>query len=169
MLYYVLAIVVVLAFSTWMLRSYIASAAWRTTPGVILEAGVNQYKSNVSALSAERYYAMKFEAIIKYRYTWNGTDYQSDQVYAGFPAVFEDRKTADDIVSRFQPGNPVDVFVNPTNPASACLITSAGTRLTGYFILATTVLFGVGMVIVVIMIVTGRLDITRWLEKLRSE
>lgn len=165
MYWYLAILAVVVALAVWGLSRFLSSSHWQTVPGRVLTNQVFESSESQGALSKERGVTFRYEVKITYEYEVNGQRYESRKVYAGFPAAFENPKTASQVAARFPLNAAISVYVNPRNPADACLVTPGPV---GWKSLASIIMFLVVVVVVitaVILVVTGRFDLQAFLQR----
>ncbi len=97
------------AFSNYSIGTQLAD--WEGTEGEIVQ-------STTDIDWFHRGYQIK--PVLVYKYRFKGKDYQNNRISFPEPGSFSEEH-AKAYIAPYPVGNPVEVFVDPSNPASACL------------------------------------------------
>lgn len=92
------------------------SMHWRETQGTVVDSQtewLEQKKSGFGPLLTVR---------VRYRYTVDGTDYESTRMTTGEPVHFYGVQEAAEFRKRFRPGDPITILYAPYDPSEATLI-----------------------------------------------
>lgn len=94
--------------------------AWPAVDGTVLSATVEQTMAGVSMGTERRAFGA-----VRYRYRWNGKDYDADRVQLT-NRTFLTPWLAARSIKAYRAGMAVKVFVNPAEPAEAVLVPGPG-------------------------------------------
>jgi hypothetical protein len=93
------------------------AAGWHSTSGVIEESGIEDFQT----LDDGRWKTLK-RANVVYRYQVNGNTYRSGRIVVrGWTISSSIGALTGGTAKKYPPGQPVEVFFNPANPAEAAL------------------------------------------------
>ena len=107
--------------ATW---KFVDSRNWQEINGYIKHISVEEiYNRPISPASTNKRF-VEYKVNLEYEYTHNGNTYTGSQLYPLIPNIFQSKKYADEILSKFKENQTTSVYINPSNPASSCLITS---------------------------------------------
>lgn len=125
-----------------------AAEAWPTVIGEITASRIDSRLRRGGGDASNR---EEYKALVSYRYRYNGVDYSGANV--SFPDAGYQQSTsgAEARVAKYPAGSKVRVYVNPAQPAQACL--EAGRHWTVWIGLALTLLFvaaGAGLLLGII-------------------
>jgi len=109
--------------------------------GTVLGTGVEEIGSPGSAQSS-----VKYEAVVRYSYTYDGREYTSSSVYPGPEKRFGLREDARAVADQYTSGQTVTVYVNQETPTRTYLIEETGGTLLPLFALGFGVLITLSMV-----------------------
>lgn len=90
-----------------------ASLSWPVTSGKIMESA-SQYNVNPSAVNG-------YVPDIRYCYTVNEIEYESDRLNFSLNQGAGNRRNSDFYVNKYRKGNTVNVFFNPKEPSQSVL------------------------------------------------
>lgn len=99
-------------FGAWQIHLSVRSTGWPHTTGVVTRAYVSPYGGNPRGY---------YQAIVLFRYTVNGTTYESRRIRA--VELFSNKPTElKRLVDTYPPGSEVTVYYNPADPGYALLL-----------------------------------------------
>lgn len=101
-----------LFYDAW--SAYRSSLAWVETPCTIEETWISQRRGEDGPT---------YRAVAFYRYSYGGRERRADAIYPGNDATHTGSKKGQrQLVSRFEPGTQTVCYVDPNDPARACLL-----------------------------------------------
>ncbi|MFK5950581.1 MAG: DUF3592 domain-containing protein [Methylococcales bacterium] len=119
--------------ATW---KFVDSRNWQEVDGYIKHISVEEiYNRPLSSASSNKRF-IEYKINLQYEYTHNGKAYTGSQLYPLIPNIFQSKKYTDEILNKFKENQSSSVFINPSNPASSCLITSKNISTVRIFIFA---------------------------------
>jgi hypothetical protein len=145
------------------------SGDWPAVDGKILVSQIETVKQERRAIERTDDYRVEHLLTLNYNYSMGGKAYQGTRILATGPNVFNDHQGAQSMMERFPVGATVPVYVNPKNPADACLITGAGLPIRAYLAMGVVVVVVLAIMIVGILVVTGKIDVAALIERFHQE
>ena len=106
-------------------------------------ASVSEFNSGWSPGSGTRT-STTYTPVVEYTYTVNGATLQGKRLSPGGTMSY-DYNTAQGILSRYQPGQPVTVHYDPANPTQAVLETKAAGSLLLFILGGVFLAIGLGI------------------------
>ena len=104
----------------------LAALGWRRADGRILDAGTLGY---TGAAGGGHGRTRMVRGAVSYRYAYEGREYVGSRLSFGTPVGLNPALASLAGASRYQPGQPVTVFVDPKDPSRAVLRRSAPSSL----------------------------------------
>lgn len=118
----------VMVSSVFQLIRALRCRGWERCEGEVLETEVRSMGGGGEF--SHRSNKGSWQPVVRYRYSWRGREFESDRRIFGDYSASKER--AEKIVAGYEPGQRVEVFVNPMKPEMAVL----ETRLTWGLMLA---------------------------------
>jgi hypothetical protein len=129
-----------MAYATW--KNAAISRTWSSTPGKIIRADVESFEKNDVGENRTRQ-STHFRPGIAYTYVVNGHSYTGRVLSAGGQLTSNVAAIAQRQIGTYQPGQSVQVYYDPANPANAVL----EQRANGFWFVApiAAALFGLSL------------------------
>ncbi len=118
-----------------------AASAWPTVRGRMVSAGSE--KRNVGTFAGRGVY---HQAIVVYEYEVGGRPFTGSRIHAGGD-VWIGGISSQEVLSRYPAGSDIDVYVDPGDPANACLDPGGAAWLVNLAAGAGAILFGAGILL----------------------
>lgn len=132
----------VMVSSVFQLVRALRCRGWERCAGEVLETEIKSLGGGGTGTSSTG--KGSWQPLVRYRYTWRGREFESDRRIFGDYSASKER--AEEIVGGYEPGQRVEVFVNPMQPEMAVL----EARLTWGLLLAPLIavfFIGVGLAV----------------------
>ena len=121
-----------------------ASLSWPNVPGTVIESEMDQYEDEEDG--------RMYRAIVVYRYSLDGGEFESDRISLGGNFSTSDRTFIFETLKKYPVDQQVTVFYNPASPAESAL--EPGTSTGGYIVYGLGLGFlGLGCLLILIMFV----------------
>ncbi len=133
----------ILAFAISQQRKARRTEQWLTAPGSVTAARIDQER-RVQHTQGGTTTRTTYAPVVEYTYTVNGTALQGKRLSPGGNMSY-DYATAERILSRYQPGQPVSVHYDPADPTQAVLETKAAGGLLLFIVGGVFLVIGLGI------------------------
>jgi len=154
-----IAITVVALFAAGLVWTIARSSRWPSTDGVILKSVLREIYRPYQRPPNESIERIEYEASIEYEYHAEGVRYTSTRILAGVPNVLPREQDARAWVERFPEGQHTQVYYDPKNPSTACLIHGGVFSPAAYAILVFFIVLAIALVGGAVLLISGKLDL----------
>lgn len=95
-----------------------ASSSWPAADGEVIQSSIARDSSRIRGGGYNHF----FQANVRYRYSVNGKQYESDTFTFGVPHTFSTQAEAEAETTKYSVGRHVEVRYDPSNPATASVL-----------------------------------------------
>jgi len=114
---------------------FLRSASWEEVPGEIVYFQIDESYISTTSVSSSNRNLFNYKIDVRYKYAFEGQEYEGNKLVAGLPNVTSDKNIADQMAVDYAVGNKISVFVDVSSPQHSSLQTAKSFGLKAFLML----------------------------------
>ncbi len=143
------------------------SRKWTHVDGRIIRAQIHTITVPRKVIVLTEQFNTRHELQLEYEYVVGGVRHIGGRILASGPNVFDDEADARRMMERYPAGASVTVYHSTDDPELSCLVPGTAVPIFAYLGIALMLLLGIVIATLAVLVVTGKISATEFLEKIR--